>query len=481
MSVETLSISELVEKIRSGELSQSAVFETFAGRVKELDAKIEAFNLVSDTFPTVDENLPLAGIPIGVKDVFCEKDVKTTASSRMLENFSAPYESTVTARLKAAGAVSMGKLNMDEFAMGGSGENSATRITKNPWALDRIPGGSSAGSAAAVAAGLVPAALGTDTGGSIRQPASMCGIVGFKPTYGRLSRYGVIAMASSLDTPGFFSRTVRDSATLYEIAAGHDPLDSTSLDLPAKLDANIWNATDLKGVKIGIPKEYFVDGMEADVTKEIRAAIEKARELGAEIKEISLPHTEYGLAVYYVVMPAEVSTNLARYDGLRFGHSSNVPSDIAKNRSEGFGKEAQRRIMLGSFVLSSGFYDAYYKKAAMVRELIKRDFDEAFKEVDVIFTPTSPSVAWKIGDKSEDPLKMYLSDIFTVNASLAQLPGLSLPVGYGKTEDGSGDQTELPIGLQILGPRLGEEAVFKVSHVMEKALASKMVKKPNVG
>lgn len=481
MSVETLSISELVEKIRSGELSQSAVCEAFANRVKDLDAKIEAFNLVSDVFPTVDKNLPLAGIPIGVKDVFCEKDVKTTASSKMLENFSAPYESTVTARLKAAGAVSMGKLNMDEFAMGGSGENSAVRITKNPWALDRIPGGSSAGSAAAVAAGLVPAALGTDTGGSIRQPASMCGIVGFKPTYGRLSRYGVIAMASSLDTPGFFSRTVRDSATLYEIAAGHDPLDSTSLDLPAKLDADIWNATDLKGVKIGIPKEYFVDGMEADVTKEIRAAIEKARELGAEIKEISLPNTEYGLAVYYVVMPAEVSTNLARYDGLRFGHSSAVPSDIAKNRSEGFGKEAQRRIMLGSFVLSSGFYDAYYKKAAMVRELIKKDFDEAFKEVDVIFTPTSPSVAWKIGDKSEDPLKMYLSDIFTVNASLAQLPGLSLPVGYGKTEDGSGEATELPIGLQILGPRLGEEAVFKVSHVMEKALASKMVKKPNVG
>lgn len=481
MNVETLSISELVEKIRSGELSQSAVCETFANRVKDLDAKIEAFNLVSDVFPTVDKNLPLAGIPIGVKDVFSEKDVKTTASSKMLENFSAPYESTVTARLKAAGAVSMGKLNMDEFAMGGSGENSAVRITKNPWALDRIPGGSSAGSAAAVAAGLVPAALGTDTGGSIRQPASMCGIVGFKPTYGRLSRYGVIAMASSLDTPGFFSRTVKDSATLYEIAAGHDPLDSTSLDLPAKLDANIWNATDLKGVKIGIPKEYFVDGMEADVTKEIRAAIEKARELGAEIKEISLPHTQYGLAVYYVVMPAEVSTNLARYDGLRFGHSSAVPSDIAKNRSEGFGKEAQRRIMLGSFVLSSGFYDAYYKKAAMVRELIKKDFDEAFKEVDVIFTPTSPSVAWKIGDKSEDPLKMYLSDIFTVNASLAQLPGLSLPVGYGKTEDGSGDQTELPIGLQILGPRLGEEAVFKVSHVMEKALASKITKKPNIG
>ncbi len=246
MNVESLSIAELAEKIRSGEISQSEIREAFANRVKSLDPKIEAFNLVSDSFPETDKNLPLAGIPIGVKDVFCEKDVKTTASSKMLANFSAPYESTVTARLKAAGAVSMGKLNMDEFAMGGSGENSAVRITKNPWALDRIPGGSSSGSAAAVAAGLVPAALGTDTGGSIRQPASMCGIVGFKPTYGRLSRYGVIAMASSLDTPGFFSRTVRDSATLYEIAAGYDPLDSTSLDLPAKLDANIWNATDLK-------------------------------------------------------------------------------------------------------------------------------------------------------------------------------------------------------------------------------------------
>lgn len=481
MNVETLSLTELASKIRSGELLQSEVRSAFLERVRNLDTKIEAFNLVSETFPETDAELPLAGIPLGVKDVFCEKDVKTTASSKMLENFSAPYESTVTARLKAAGAVSMGKLNMDEFAMGGSGENSAVRVTKNPWSLDRIPGGSSSGSAAAVAAGLVPAALGTDTGGSIRQPASMCGVVGFKPTYGRLSRYGIIAMASSLDTPGFFTRTVRDSALLYEIAAGYDPLDSTSLDLDHTIDSNIWNAQDLKGVKIGIPKEYFVDGMEADVKREVAAAIEKARELGAEIKEISLPHTQYGLAVYYVVMPAEVSTNLARYDGLRFGHSSAVPADIAKNRSEGFGKEAQRRIMLGSFVLSSGFYDAYYKKASLVRELIKRDFDEAFKEVDVIFTPTAPSVAWKIGEKTEDPLKMYLSDIFTVNASLAWLPGLSLPVGYGKTEDGSGDSTELPIGLQILGPRLGEEAVFKVSHVLERALSGKMTKRPHLG
>lgn len=263
MSIEFLPLVELAEKIRSGELSQTQVREAFASRVRDLDSKIEAFNLVSEAFPDVDPNLPLAGVPIGVKDVFCEKDVKTTASSRMLENFSAPYESTVTKRLKAAGAVSMGKLNMDEFAMGGSGENSAMRITRNPWALDRIPGGSSSGSAAAVAAGLVPAALGTDTGGSIRQPASMCGVVGFKPTYGRISRYGVIAMASSLDTPGFFTRTVRDSALLYEITAGHDPLDSTSLDLPTTVDASIWNATDLKGVRIGIPKEYFVDGLEA--------------------------------------------------------------------------------------------------------------------------------------------------------------------------------------------------------------------------
>lgn len=480
MSIEFLSLAELADKIRSGELSQTEVRETFASRVRDLDSKIEAFNLVSDAFPDVDPSLPLAGIPIGVKDVFCEKDVRTTASSRMLENFSAPYESTVTKRLKAAGAVSMGKLNMDEFAMGGSGENSALRITRNPWALDRIPGGSSSGSAAAVAAGLVPAALGTDTGGSIRQPASMCGVVGFKPTYGRISRYGVIAMASSLDTPGFFTRTVRDAATLYSVTAGHDPLDSTSLDLPATVDASIWDAKDLKGVRIGIPKEYFVDGLETGVKAAVDSAIAKARELGAEIKEISLPHTQYGLAVYYIVMPAEVSTNLARYDGLRFGHSSAVPSDIAKNRSEGFGKEAQRRIMLGSFVLSSGFYDAYYKKASLVRELIKKDFDDAFKEVDVIFTPTSPSVTWKIGEKSEDPLKMYLSDIFTVNGSLAQLPGLSLPIGYGRTEDGSGDGTELPIGLQILGPRLGEEAVFKVSHVMERAFADVVTKRPQV-
>ncbi len=301
----------------------------------------------------------------------------------------------------------------------------------------------------------------------------MCGVVGFKPTYGRLSRYGIIAMASSLDTPGFFTRTVRDSALLYEISAGKDPLDSTSLDEKVSVDASIWSKTDLRGLKVGIPKEYFIDGIEPGVKAEIEAAIAKARELGAEIREISLPHTEYGLAVYYIVMPAEVSTNLARYDGLRFGHSSDVPADIAKNRSEGFGKEAQRRIMLGSFVLSSGFYDAYYKKASLVRELIKRDFAKAFEEVDVIFTPTAPSVAWKIGEKTDDPLKMYLSDIFTVNASLAGLPGLSLPVGYAKpSDDVSGP--DLPVGLQILGPRLGEESVFLAAHVLENALKEKV-------
>jgi aspartyl-tRNA(Asn)/glutamyl-tRNA(Gln) amidotransferase subunit A len=327
---------------------------------------------------------------------------------------------------------------------------------------------------------MVPAALGTDTGGSIRQPASMCGVVGFKPTYGRLSRYGIIAMASSLDTPGFFTRTVRDAAFLYDIAAGHDPLDSTSLDLPHAVNPGIWDKKDLKGVKIGIPKEYFIDGIDAGVRAEVEAAIETAKSLGAEIKEVSLPYTQFGLAVYYVVMPAEVSTNLARYDGLRFGHSSEVPADIAKNRSEGFGKEAQRRIMLGSFVLSSGFYDAYYKKASLVRELIKKDFDNAFKDVDVLFTPTAPTVAWKIGEKTDDPLKMYLSDIFTVNASLAQLPGLSLPIGYSKPTDDA-NAPDMPVGLQILGQRLNEERVFEVAHVLENALKGKVgSKRPNI-
>ncbi len=468
MEFKTLSLKELIQEIKSGKTTQKEVYDYFFDRIKTLDPKIEAFNLVHDTFVDQDIHSPLAWVPIGVKDVFSETGVLTTASSKMLTDYKPPYDATIISLLKQAGFSSIGKLNMDEFAMGGSGENSAMRITRNPWDVTRIPGGSSSGSAAAVASGMIPAALGTDTGGSIRQPASMCGIVGFKPTYGRNSRRGVIAMASSLDTPGTFTRTVEDAAFLYEIMAGYDPLDSTSLRESTQIDPAIWDKKDLKWVKIGIPKEYFIEGIEKGVRKEIDGAIAKLRELGADIKEVSLPHTEYWLAVYYITMPAEVSTNLARYDGIRFGHTHGGGADIAMSRSEGFGREAQRRIMLGSFVLSSGFYDAYYRRAALVRELIKDDFKKAFAEVDVLVTPVSPSVAWKIGDKSADPLKMYLSDIFTVNGSLAGLPGISIPVGYALPEDGG--ITKLPVGLQIMGRELWEQQIFEVAHVLEWAM-----------
>ncbi|MDD5376937.1 MAG: Asp-tRNA(Asn)/Glu-tRNA(Gln) amidotransferase subunit GatA [Candidatus Gracilibacteria bacterium] len=474
-----LSLKEIIAEIQSGKATQKEVYDYFLARIRALDPKIEAFNLVHDTFQDQDIHSPLAGTPIGVKDVFSETGIPTTAASKMLADYTPPYDATIISCLKEAGFSSIGKLNMDEFAMGGSGENSAMRITRNPWDLSRIPGGSSSGSAAAVAAGMVPAALGTDTGGSIRQPASMCGIVGFKPTYGRNSRKGVISMASSLDTPGTFTRTVEDAAFLYEIMAGYDAGDSTSLQEPTAINPAIWNRKDLKGMKIGVPKEYFIDGIEKGVQKEIDGAIARLRELGAEIIEVSLPHTEYGLAVYYIVMPAEVSTNLARYDGIRFGHTHGGGADIAMSRSEGFGKEAQRRIMLGSFVLSSGFYDAYYRRASLVRELIKDDFKKAFEEVDIIVTPTAPSVAWKIGEKVDDPLKMYLSDIFTVNGSLAGLPGLSLPVGYALPEDGG--TIELPVGIQILGPSLGEEKVFEAAHVLEQAMKEYVnSKKPDI-
>jgi aspartyl-tRNA(Asn)/glutamyl-tRNA(Gln) amidotransferase subunit A len=369
---------------------------------------------------------------------------------------------------------------MDEFAMGSSGENCAYGPARNPWAFDRVPGGSSSGSVVAVAAGLVPASLGTDTGGSIRTPASLSGVVGFKPTYGRNSRFGVIAMASSLDCPGTFTRTVRDAATIYEAMAGNDPMDSTSLDAPTAIDPGIWDRKDLKGVRVGVPKEYFRDGLDAGVREQVRNAIAKMEELGAEIVDITLPNSEYGIAVYYVIMAAEASTNLARYDGVRFGHISGDGADIAKNRAEGFGPEPTRRIMLGSFVLSSGFYDAYYKKASLVRELIRDDFLQAFEQVDVIVGPVVPTVAWKIGEKVEDPLKMYLADIYTVPPSLAGIPGLSLPIGFAKPEDGSGDAVELPVGLHMLAGHLQEEKLFMVAHVLEEAMAESLQgKQPN--
>ncbi len=469
MEFKNLSLKEIVRLIKEWKTTQKEVYEYFANRIKAINPELLAFDCVRE-FSEQDINSPLAGIPLGVKEVFSEAGVETNASSRVLEGYKPPFDCTIIDRLKKAGFSSMGKLNMDEFAMGGSGENSSFKITKNPWDPTRIPGGSSSGSAASVAAGLIPASLGTDTGGSIRQPASMCGIVGFKPTYGRNSRFGVIAMASSLDTPGTFTRTVEDAALLYSITAGHDEKDATSLNIPVTIDPNIFTKLDLKWLRIGIPAEYFVDGIDAGVRTEIEKSIETLKSLGAEIINISLPYTQYGLAVYYVLMPWEVSTNLARYDGIRYGNTTGDGHDIAANRWEFFGKEAQRRIMLGAYMLSSESYDIYYRRASMVRELIREDFKKAFEKVDVIVTPTAPTVAWKIGERVSDPLKMYLSDIFTAPSSLAGLPGLTVPCGYALPEDG-GTET-LPVGLQILGPTLGEEKIFLVGHVFEQAVQS---------
>jgi len=412
------------------------------------------------------------GIPLGIKDLFCEKWVTTTASSKMLENFVPPYNSTVIEKLQKSGMSSLGKLNMDEFAMGSSTENSAFKNTKNPWGVDRIPGGSSGGSAAAVAAWLCPAALGTDTGGSLRQPASMCGVVGFRPGYGRNSRYGVMPMASSFDCPGTITYTVQDAAMLYEIMNGEDTLENTTIPWKDIVDPKIWDTADLKWKKIGIPKEYFEEGLDEWVRKSISEAIEKLKELWGEIVDVSLPMTKYAIAAYYIIVPAEVTTNLARLDGIRYGHNSEKERNgleelYLNNRWEWLGDEPTRRSILGSYVLSAGFYDAYYKKASQVRTLIIEDFKKAFEQVDVLVCPVSPSVAWKIGDKVDDPLKLYLEDAYTIPASLAGLPGMSVPCGFAESNDNEKEQ--LPVWLQLIGPRMWEQSLFEIAGVYERA------------
>jgi len=472
MEFKDFSLIELDEMVRAGKATYQEIYDYFRARSEKYNDALGAYI----TLP--EEKNEVKGLPVAVKDLFCEMGVRTTAASKMLENFVPPYESTVTERMKKSGFVAFGKTNLDEFAMGGSGENSAFGPTKNPWDTSRIPGGSSSGSAAAVAAGLVPAALGTDTGGSIRQPASMCGVVGFKPGYGRNSRAGVIAMASSLDCPGYFTKTVRDSGWLYEATAGHDPKDATSLTEPVKLNPDIWQKTHLDGVKVGVPQEYFADGIDAGVRENIEQTIEKMRELGAEIVDISLPHTKEGISVYYIICPAEVATNMARYDGLRFGEKVENGNDITANRSALLGKEVQRRSLVGSFVLSAGSYEEYYQKASLVRELIREDFRKAFEKVDVIVTPTAPTVAWKIGEKGDDPMAAYMEDVFTVPASLAGLPGLVIPVGYAISSDA--EKREMPVGIQILGPVLGEEKVLEVGHVLEQSLKDSLIKKPEI-
>ncbi len=411
---------------------------------------------------------PLAGLPVGVKDLICTQGLATTAGSRMLQGFVPPYSATVVTRLEAADGVVLGKLNQDEFGMGSSGEASGFGPTRNPWDPTRVPGGSSSGSAAAVAAEQCPLALGTDTGGSVRQPASFCGVVGLKPTYGRVSRYGVVAYASSLDQVGPVARTTRDAALLLQAIAGHDPLDGTSLPQPAPdlLSALAAAAPDLRGVRVGVPDEYFAEGLQPGIEATVRQALAQLETLGAQLVSVSLPHTRFAIATYYLIATAEASSNLARYDGVRYGHRTGAAvADLdelyARSRAEGFGAEVKRRILLGTYALSSGYYDAYYLRAQKVRTLIRRDFEAAFAQCDVLATPTSPVTAWRLGERVTDPLQMYLMDAFTVPASLAGLPCLSLPCGR--------DQAGLPIGMQLIGPALGEARLVAVAHAYERA------------
>jgi aspartyl-tRNA(Asn)/glutamyl-tRNA(Gln) amidotransferase subunit A len=469
-----LDISEAKRLLDRKEIKVKELLDSVYQRISAVEDKIKAFVTLSKDMAyemadalqkEIDSGkyLPLSGIPIAIKDNMCIRGIKTTCSSKILENFVPPYESTVTSRLADNGYVLVGKTNLDEFAMGSSTENSGFFTTRNPWDLERIPGGSSGGSAAAVAADECIAALGSDTGGSIRQPASLCGVVGLKPTYGRVSRYGLVAFASSLDQIGTITKNVRDSAILMNIISGNDPLDSTSAPLPVP-DFTKNLGQEIKGLKIGIPREYFIEGMDKEVEQSVRDAIKKLESLGAIPVEISLPHTEYAVATYYVLATSEASSNLARYDGVKYGfraESKDLMDMYMNTRARGFGSEVKRRIMLGTFTLSSGYYDAYYKKGQQVRTLIKHDFDEAFKTVDVIVTPTSPTAAFKIGEKADDPLQMYLSDIFTISVNLAGVPGISIPCGF--TSD------NLPIGLQLIGRHFDEETILKVAYAYEQS------------
>ena len=405
------------------------------------------------------EDAPLLGIPIALKDLICMKDTRTTCASRILENFVSPYDATVVKRLKAAGAVLIGKTNMDEFAMGSSNENSYFQTTKNPWDLNRVPGGSSGGSGAAVAANECMGALGSDTGGSIRQPAAFCGITGLKPTYGRVSRFGLVAFASSFDQIGPMTKTAEDAAVLMNIIGGHDPMDSTSANVPLP-DFTTSLSNDVKGLKVGIPKEYFAKGLDADVEKSVQEGIKTLESMGMQTVEVSLPHTQYAVATYYILACAEASANLSRYDGVKYGyrseHSDNLMDMYTNTREEGFGEEVKRRILLGTFVLSSGYYDAYYLKGQKARTLIKQDFEEAYKKCDLMVSPIAPIPAFKLGEKLDDPLQMYLSDIFTISANLAGIPAMSIPCGQS--------QDNLPIGLQLMGNHFDEATLLNFAH-----------------
>ena len=477
MEIIDLTVHELQEKLKSKEITIEEVTKAYANRIKEKEGDVQAFvttleDEAVEQAKSIQKDIEdgkvtgnFAGIPIGIKDNMCTKGVKTTCSSKMLENFVAPYDATVVERLNDEHLINLGKLNMDEFAMGASTEYSAFKKTRNPWNLNTVPGGSSGGSAAAVAAKMVPWALGSDTGGSIRQPAAFCGVVGLKPTYGLVSRYGLVAFASSLDQIGPITKDVRDSAMLLNLIAGHDERDTTSENMPKK-DYTKALKNDVNGLKIGIPKQYYGEGINPEVKAKLEEAIETYKKLGAEVEEFSLDIADYALATYYIIACAEASSNLGRFDGIRYGYSTeNYENlkDIYKNsRSEGFGPEVKRRIILGTYVLSSGYYDAYYKKAQQVRTLVKKEFDEAFKKYDVLLTPASPTVAFGIGTKSNNPLEMYLADICTVPVNIAGLPGISLPCGV--------DKNGMPIGMQLIGNRFEEEKILNAAYTFEQEI-----------
>ncbi|HTJ00761.1 MAG TPA: Asp-tRNA(Asn)/Glu-tRNA(Gln) amidotransferase subunit GatA [Dongiaceae bacterium] len=472
-----LTISELSARLGRREISAREITQACLDQIARVDGRLHAFlsHDAADALAQAEAadrllaagdtaSRPLLGMPVAIKDVLAVKGQPLNCASKILGNFISPYDATVIERLKAAGAVVFGRLNMDEFAMGSSTENSAFGLTKNPWDLTRIPGGSSGGSAVAVAADEAIATLGSDTGGSIRQPAALCGCVGFKPTYGRVSRYGLVAFASSLDQIGPFTKDVRDAATLLGVMAGVDPKDSTSVP-QAVPDYAAALTGDIKGLRLGLPKEYMIEGLDPEVKAAVAAAVKQLEALGASVEEISLPHTDYAAAVYYIIAPAEASANLARFDGIRYCARVDGADPIelySRTRGAGFGPEVKRRIILGTYVLSSGYYDAYYLRAQKVRTLIRRDFLQAFEKVDAIVTPTTPTAAFKAGEKLGDPLQMYLSDIFTISCNLAGIPGLSLPCGFTKSP-------KLPIGLQFLGKPFGEETLLRIAHAYEQS------------
>lgn len=473
MELYSLTISEARDLLNRKEISVKDLVRSICGRIDAVEDKVKAFVTVTEdnALKAVEELQGkigkeaklLLGIPLAIKDNICTKDILTTCSSKILFNFIPPYESTVTSRLMEQGYILIGKANMDEFAMGSSTENSGFHVTRNPWDPERAPGGSSGGPAAAVAADECIAALGSDTGGSIRQPAAFCGVVGLKPTYGRISRYGLVAFASSLDQIGPITKNVRDSAILMNIISGHDPLDSTSAPLPVP-DFTTVLGQDIKGLKIGVPKEYFIEGIDREVEVLVKDAIKRLELLGAIPVEVSLPHTGYAIAAYYIIATSEASSNLARYDGMKYAlrtEGKDLIDTYMKTRANGFGAEVKRRIMLGTYALSAGYYEAYYKKAQQVRTLIKQDFEKVLKEVDVIITPTSPTPAFKLGEKTEDPLQMYLSDIFTISVNLAGVPGISIPCGF--------TTNNLPVGMQIIGKHFDEESILKVAFAYEQS------------